>query len=118
MPDRIVGVAVLDPPYLHVCCQKESGEKNCTALPCIPVGAEVPKDLKEHPMWRYTRLGPQILRVTPSLNWVSWGFHNEGTWEIEFVESSRGALLCFELNMTQWPTEEDRQKLLSELRRP
>ncbi len=36
-------------------------------------------------IWQFTRNGCN-LDCTPSVNWISWGFHNGGTWSTEFVE--------------------------------
>jgi hypothetical protein len=36
-------------------------------------------------IWKFTRRGNR-LDCAPSVNWVSWGFHNAGNWSTEYVE--------------------------------
>lgn len=81
------------------------------------------------PIWKFTRNGGK-LDCTPSVNWISWGFHNAGAWSTDFVEMTeaeksesaagpeptryeRGSAVHYDLNRT---TGLDQSAMVTELR--
>lgn len=95
MPDRVIGIAVLEvaktPHKLHVLCHRDGKTPLREVIDVYPAGTLKPCD----PAWAISVQG-NTLHVTPSLHvrvqaglpesqeWTTW-FHNEGAWDVEFV---------------------------------
>lgn len=94
MNDTIIGVAVLQPIWvpgiyrLWFTAQKSVGTVNQGNIfirdGSLPGPDTVPNYPNEH-VWKFIRAG-QKLNCSPSVNWISWGFHNAAAWSVDYVE--------------------------------
>jgi len=142
MSDQIIGVSVLQPTRvdwvyrLWFLARKGTGE--------LAQGNIFMKD-RRHPglpdkmpnwpaesntIWTFVDRGPRIgegwLDCQPSVNWISWGFHNDFHWSTAFVEmnhrstetgglAASGARVHSDLNLPN-QTDDYRHILIQELR--
>jgi hypothetical protein len=98
MSDEIIGLAVLQPTWvkdifrLWFRARKADGS---SAQTCIFIRDEARNDLPErfpgwddpnsNSIWKFHRNGTR-LECHPSVNWISFGFHNTFNWSVEYVE--------------------------------
>ena len=112
--DTIIGISVLQPIWipgiyrLWFRARKGSGEtsqgnifirdKAATGLPDkIPGFSDGTNSI-----WKFTKHG-NMLDCEPSVNWISWGFHNSGAWATEYVEMTRVEKLPAEFDAEDTP---------------
>lgn len=142
MSDTIVGISVLQPVWipgiyrLWFKGQKDSGSVSQGWI-FIRDRATVglPSKMPDYPegcneIWTFTRASHNVLDCAPSVNWISWEFHNAGSWTTAFVEmtheerafskagpeptnTERGSWIHYNLN---WTAPEERDRLMNELR--
>lgn len=97
MVDEITGISVLQPTWVNgifrlwfyasrrdsrasqgwIFIQNQEALAGCDKMPGYPEGT--------NSIWNFKRRG-DYLDVTPSVNWLSWDFHNAGQWTTEYVE--------------------------------
>jgi hypothetical protein len=97
MPDLIIGISVLQPTWIDKVyrlwfqAQKADGAKNQGWIFAVDsTSASTLTKMPEYPdgcnsIWHFTRQG-DTLNCSPSVNWISWGFHNAGSWTTRYVE--------------------------------
>ena len=97
MSDVIIGISVLQPIWitgiyrLWFDGQKSDGTKSQGWIFIRDAKTQgLPDKVPDYPdgcntIWKFTRNGSR-LDCTPSVNWISWGFHNAGNWSTEYVE--------------------------------
>ncbi len=96
--DQIIGVSVLQPTWipgiyrLWFRAKKGTGETNQGWI-FIHDRATVgmPAKMPDYPegtnsLWQFTKRADGLLDCSPSVNWVSWSFHNGGQWVTNYVE--------------------------------
>jgi hypothetical protein len=142
MGDTIIGISVLQETWvpqifkLWFRAQKSTGEK-AQGWIFIRDAAHnhLPEKFLDYPegtnyIWKFTKQGNE-LQCTPSVNWISWNFHNGGQWSTQFIEAAtksepweiektkpeaprytRGSAIHYDLN---WIEGIDQQKLISDL---
>lgn len=141
MPDTIVGLSVLQPIWIpglfRLWCvgQKDSGARNqCHLFIKEKQSVGLPDSVPNYPpgcnaVWKFTRIQPAALECEPSVNWISWNFHNCALWRTEYVEMTTiepedawrqertredcGSAIHYDLNFIK---DLDRPKFLAELR--
>jgi len=71
--------------------QKSTGEKAQGWIFCHESSrAGMPAKMPDYPdgvnsIWKFSKRGHQ-LDCQPSVYWISWGFHNAGSWSTDYVE--------------------------------
>jgi len=95
--DTIVGLSVLQPTWIDGIYRlwftglKGSGERSQGWIFIREASRnDLPAKMPDYPdgvnsIWKFTRGGTR-LDCAPSVNWISWGFHNAGSWQTEYVE--------------------------------
>jgi hypothetical protein len=136
MADVICGISVLQRTKhenvfrLWIRCCRCDGH---SAQTCIFVSDHLlPKHepIDGDQVWQFERDGCH-LNCHPSVNWISWGFHNDYKWRTQFVEmrepewpydalhdqprEHRGSAIHYDLNNSNL-TWEQRAKMFEELR--
>ncbi len=98
MSDTIIGLSVLQPTWvegiyqLWFKAQKADGKTNQGWIFIREGGRnDLPDKMPgwsdgTNSIWKFTRTAPGQLHCWPSVNWTSWGFHNGGSWNTEYVE--------------------------------
>jgi hypothetical protein len=143
MADEIIGIGILQPTWvggvyrLWLDCRRSDGVIAQTWIFIKDKAAVgVPDKFPEYPdevnsIWKFTRVG-QRLNCEPSLNYISFNFHNAGQWSIPYFEMNvadraeskagpepprieRGSAIHYDINRCS-PTPEDKAILISELR--
>lgn len=142
MSDQIVGISVLQPIWIDGVYRlwfkavKSSGEDNQgwifikdAASQGLPDRVPDYGDDSCNAIWKFARFGKR-LDCHPSVNWISWGFHNDYSWSTDYIELSaseksmskagpepprihRGSAIHFDLNHT---VGIDQAKLIEELK--
>jgi hypothetical protein len=96
-PDSIIGIAVLQEIWIPgvyriwLACQKKNGETQRTWVFIRDANLPGPDEVvgygdNRNAIWKFKRRDAYRLDCSPSLNWVSWGFHNQLNWAVEYVE--------------------------------
>lgn len=94
MQDLITGTSILAPlsDYpgifrLWFVASRRDGQKNQGHVSMAPDGMpNVPKEINGYAVWRFRRASPDSLACHPSVNWISWEFHNAFDWSTSFLE--------------------------------
>lgn len=140
MSDTITGISVLQPIWvpgiyrLWFTAQKADGTKAQGNIYIKDVSSKglidkMPDhDEGSNSIWKFTRCGSVLLSCFPSVNWISWGFHNGHDWTTNFVEvktaerpyskecigrdrNQRGSAIHYDLSLV-----DDKAKMINELR--
>lgn len=97
MPDQVTGISVLQPTWVPGVYRLWVEETKATGQSCQSWIFIAEKGTPNIPakfpgysdgcnsLWWFVRNGKQ-LDCSPSINHVSWGFHNNGAWSTEYVE--------------------------------
>jgi hypothetical protein len=139
--DEIVGLSVLQETWvsgvywLWFTARKGTGETNQGWVFIRDEALPGPDRMPDYPpghdeVWKFRRYGRR-LECRPSVNWVSWGFHNAAAWSMEYVEMVphapppdydretprwwRASAVHYDLNL-QCLTDAERALMVSDLR--
>ena len=126
MSDEIIGIAVLAPTdvplngkVLHVVCLRADGVRGTCDINVIEGHENTPPPGNR--VWVYTKQG-KSLRCHPSLNYISFKFHNSYNWQVAYVEMALrdnqnhwASRVLQEINLPDL-TEAQRQERIAELR--
>jgi hypothetical protein len=99
MNDEVIGISVLQPIWaqgfyrLWITCRRRDGQKSQTFIWARDrehshLGDKIPNYEGKIPLWKFRRNGPHMLVVEPSVNYISFNFHNGTPWFTEVIELS------------------------------